>query len=725
MRWQVIDWKASAKNAANQGIRTEDRQMNAKKRIAAIVAAMTMALCAGIGGSAKAAGLLIADGGFGGVLEIEEHDVRVVVNNGVAVTHVTQVFRNTEKRQVEALYTFPVPKGASVANFSMWINGKEMVGEVLEKERAREIYNSYKQRRRDPGLLEQKDYKTFEMRIFPIAAEAKQKVCVTYYQELEVDNDWLTYVYPLATTTRKDIDNRTAGRFAINLELRSAVPIAEMKSPSHSGEFVVARHADTYGQASLESKGGSLARDVVLACRLSRPRTGIDVVTSREPGEDGYFLMTVTAGEDLGKLDTPMDYVFVMDISGSMGHDEKLATSKKSVEAFIEALDDGDRFEVMTFNVKPTALFSSLTPATVDNVGRAVDFLSGQAARGGTILRPAMSAAYRYSDPDRSLNVVILSDGMTEQKERQQLLQLISSRPRNCRVFCIGVGNEVNRPLLQQIARDSGGLAAFVSRGDDFNRQARAFRRKLTKPVATDLKIDFGGLQVHDVEPSLLPNLYHGSPIRVYGRYRGEGEPKVTLTGDIRGVEFRSGASLRFRSRDADNPEIERMWASHRIDNLLKRADRSGSRSQVLDEVVGLGESFSIVTEYTSFLVLENDGEYKRWKIDRRNASRIARDRRAQAARDKLLGAIRDKAAQGIGPAQPNRVAAARPTTAATRVPAQTAAPAKRVTAPAATRRPGQSWDLDLGIGTGPVGPLFLLLTGWLRLWGTRRRKRR
>src|SRR5882724_3207307 len=137
--------------------------------------------------SARAAGLLIADGGLGGVL------------------------------QVEALYTFPVPKGASVANFSMWINGKEMVGEVLEKKRAREIYQSYKQTRRDPGLLEQTDFKTFEMRVFPIAPSGDQKVQITYYQELDVDHDWATYIYPLATSTRKDLNSRATGKFAFSL----------------------------------------------------------------------------------------------------------------------------------------------------------------------------------------------------------------------------------------------------------------------------------------------------------------------------------------------------------------------------------------------------------------------------------------------------------------------------------------------------------------------------
>ena len=178
------------------------------------VALVVLVLAVAGSSTALAAGLLIAEGGFGGQLEIDEHIVDVTINNGVAVTTVTQVFRNLEDRQVEALYTFPVPKGASVANFSMWIDGKEMVGEVVEKERAREIYNSYKQVRRDPGLLEQVDYKTFEMRIFPIGPRAEQRVQISYYQELDFDSDWATYVYPLATTTREAMDSRTRGRFS-------------------------------------------------------------------------------------------------------------------------------------------------------------------------------------------------------------------------------------------------------------------------------------------------------------------------------------------------------------------------------------------------------------------------------------------------------------------------------------------------------------------------------
>lgn len=679
-----------------------------------IVMALVMVLA--IPARSNAAGLLIADGGLGGMLELKQHEVKVTINNGIAVTHVTQVFLNTEQRQVEALYTFPVPKEASVANFSMWINGKEMVGEVIEKKRAREIYNSYKRVRRDPGLLEQVDYKTFEMRIFPINAGAQQKVQITYYQELEFDHDRAVYVYPLATATHKGINSRVTGKFSFDLDVKSAIPIVTLGSPSHGEEFITVNHSETFATASLETSGGSLAADLVVSYDLSRPKTGIDLITSKRAGEDGYFLMTLTAGEELKKLDTGMDYIFVMDISGSMGNDGKLVMSKNSVEAFINELGTDDRFEVMTFNINPNTLFNELRTASEQMKEEASRFMSTQQAKGGTILVPAINTAYRYGDPDRTLNVIILSDGMTEQQERQNLINLIQSRPGNARVFCVGIGNEVNKPLLEQMAEDSGGIAAFISRGDNFKIQARAFRRKLMHPAATDLVIDFEGLRVYDIEPKVLPSLYHGAPVRIYGRYAGSGEPKVSLKANIRGKEIKDRARLLFPAEDENNPEIERMWAWKRIDQLLKDADRSGSRQSVVDEIILLGEGYSIVTEYTSFLVLENDAEYKRWKIDRRNLLRIDRDRNAQAKLREELDRMRSKTAANIGPSEsnkgnPKQVAKApqpniKQKNLTRQVPQQPAPPVEEVR----SRR-----SFDFGGGSGPVGPLFIWGAYWLR----------
>lgn len=659
---------------------------------------------------AGAAGLLIADGGFGGVLEIKEHDVKVTINNAIAVTEVTQVFHNTENRQVEALYTFPVPKNASVSNFSMWINGKEMVGEVLEKERAREIYNSYKQKRKDPGLLEQVNYKNFEMRIFPIAANADQRVQIIYYQELDVDHDEVTYVYPLATVTRGPVDTHTTGRFAFQLETKSAIAITDMESPSHGDDVVVVDHSDSYKLASLEQKAGSLAADIVIHYGLNRPLSGIDLMTSRITGEDGFFYLTITAGKELEKLDLGMDYVFLLDTSGSMANSNKLPISRQSLAAFIDELDDKDRFELMTFNVQPNTVFNQLRSADPRAKSKATAFLDTQAARGGTILAPALTMAYKYGEPDRPLNVVILSDGMTEQKERRILFDLINQRPSHARVFCIGIGNEINRPLLEQLATDSGGLAAFISGGDDFNRQAKAFRRKLMRPAVSNLSLEFEGIEVFDQAPAVLPNLYHGSPIRVYGRYKGDGNTNVTLKGRVQGRDIQKSVDLPFPRTDASNPEIERMWAQKQIDQLLKEADHSNNRQGILDDVVRLGETYSIVTEYTSFLVLENDAEYQRWKIERRNQKRLQRDRSAQARRAQTLEALRNKAMQGLGP-QPVQEAKSgdpaihpKPTPVNAHRTPQTARPT--IVSPAPGR--SQSRNFGGGFGSGPVGPLFI-----------------
>lgn len=619
--------------------------------IQAVLTAIMLFL--GGNGQSQAAGLLIADGGFGGVLEIVEHDVRVTINNGIAVTEVTQVFANTEDRQVEALYSFPVPQGASVANFSMWINGKEMTGEVVEKKRAREIYNSYKAKREDPGLLEQVDYKSFEMRIFPIGPKARQKVQIIYYQELEFDHDWATYVYPLATATRSGIDSRVQGRFSVSAEIKSVVPITTLESPSHGKDFLTISHTENFHEASLERRNGDLARDVVLAFQIERPVTGLDLLASNTKGEDGYFALTLTAGQELDKIQTGSDYVFVLDISGSMSSEGKLSTSVNSLQAFIKALGPEDRFEIITFNKRPTTLFNQLEETTADNLTRAITFLESQEARGGTSLQSVFGTVYQYRTADRDLNTVILSDGMTEQGERSVLMEMIRSRPDNVRVFCIGVGNEINRSLLTQIAEDAGGLAAFLSRGDNFERQAKAFQRKLLHPVAANLQISITGVRTYDIEPKELPNLYHGMPVRIYGRYKKGGAAQIQLQAEVNGKVVTTNAELIFPEKEDDNPEIERMWAWHRMEQLKRQHEIAGSQT-LIDEIVRLGEGYSITSEYTSFLVLENDSEYRRWKIERRNSTRIKRDRAAQQRLRDQLEELRRKSMNNIGPREQN-----------------------------------------------------------------------
>ncbi len=682
--------------------------------------------------SARGAGLLIADGGAGGVLAIEEHSVRVTIDRGLAVTEVSQVFRNTETRQVEALYVFPVPRGASVAEFSMWIDGAEMVGEVIEKERARAIYESYKRKNLDPGLLEQVDEKTFEMRIFPIAAGAEQRVRLVYYQELDVDHDRATYVYPLTTVGRPGLDATVRGSFALTLDVRSDAPIVAVVSPSHGGDLVSSDFSSPgdlahVWRASLELPEGSVDRDVVVSYDVARPRTGLDAVVSTPPEEDGYLAMTLALGDDLGPAEAGADYVFVLDVSGSMANEGKLLTSRQGLGAFLEVLSSEDRMEVIAFNGHPMPAFERLLEANEGRRAEAQTFLDEQRARGSTDLELALRLAYRYADPDRRLNVVVLSDGLTAIPTRN-LASVIAARPASARVFCIGVGNEVDRPVLARVAADTGGLAAFISSGDDLVAQAGSLRRKLLRPAASSVRLRFegSGVSVGELEPRSLPSLFHGAPIRVYGRYQGGGAVTAVLTADVQGqaIERRFELQLPEAGSGSGRPEIERMWAWHRIARLREVWRDGGAAAEpARDEIIRLGQAYSIATELTSFIVLENDAEYRRWKIERRNVLRIGRDRAAQTEVDASLANVRRRSVEGLGPAT-------RKTTRAEKTPAGVRSPSSLPVArsPLPSRSPsaptpgssGRPFFSGGGGGGGPVGPLLVVLVAWV----SRRRRR-
>jgi Ca-activated chloride channel family protein len=309
------------------------------------------------------------------------------------------------------------------------------------------------------------------------------------------------------------------------------------------------------------------------------------------------------------------------------------------------------------------------------------------------------------------LNVVILSDGLTEADERAQLIDLIAHRPTGSRVFCIGVGNDVDRGLLNKMATDAGGLCAFLSSEDNLDRQAQAFRRKLMHPVAGDIKLDFQGAKVYDLEPQQIPNLYFGMPVRVYGRYRNSGPAKLMLTATIEGQKLSRPVDLDFPAKDVANPEIERMWAMKKVDQLLAAGDAGSSPNSVSGEIVRLGEAYSIATQYTSFIVLENDAEYQRWQIDRKNVLRLKRDRAAQETVAHELASLRDKAAADLGPAPEKAPEPAAPVLSAPMpTPSVTPtgpSPAPRQNQPAP--RSHNSTDIETGGGSnggGAFGPL-------------------
>jgi Ca-activated chloride channel family protein len=576
-------------------------------------------------------GTLVPAGG-GAPLDIESQEVQVRIDNGIAVTTITQIFRNNRSNPLEAVYSFPVPIDASVSNFSMWINGKEVIGEVLEKQEARRIYESITRQRRDPGLLEQVSFKLFQVRVFPVPANGTQKIQIAYYQPVSYDTGYGTYVYPLEAKTKEH--SRVTGTFKLDVDLSSDIPLTNVTSPSHKNSLAVAETSKGHWRASIETRRATIDRDFVLAYEHERERTGLTLVPFRKEGEDGTFMLLLTAGRELERVSTCVNYTFLLDVSGSMGDEHKLDHAVRMIEGLLPGLGPEDRFNVVTFNISPGFLFKN-GPVVADEKHRreAIEFLRSQTARGGTELLPALEAVAGQQQENMANVLVLLSDGDAADGDDHSRFQRLLGSKGGLRIFSIGVGNEVNRPLLNTLALSTGGLCDFISTQDDVERKTALVRTKLVHQVAENLEVKVEGVKVYEVSPSRFPNLFRGQQVAAYGRYRGSGRAKVVVSGTIGGQKKSLELEAEFPQDDRTHPEVRRMWAWKRTDDLLQEIRSQGESPSRVREVVKLGKDYSIVTPYTSFLVLESDEQFKQFGIEQRNARLIQEDRVAQAQR--------------------------------------------------------------------------------------------
>ena len=239
----------------------------------------------------------------------------------------------------------------------------------------------------------------------------------------------------------------------------------------------------------------------------------------------------------------------------------------------------------------------------------------------------------------------------------------------------------------------------------------RRFAASSLRPAATNVKIRFEGGDVYDLEPPTLPNLFHGQPIRLYGRYRNSGPAKVNIQAEIQGSPLDQTVSVDLPKSEEANPQIDRMWASHRVSRLMDENRAAGSESH-RDEIVRLCEGYSIVSQYASFLVLENDAEYQRWQIERRNATRVQRDRAAQVALRKQLDRLRNEALEPGGTAQRRGRPGGRLRLQATRSP-RSPRRFPRTPCPLPPAAPSRGWDIQMprggGGGGGAIDPFTVL----------------
>ena len=619
-------------------------------------------------GTTNAAGLLTPTDGSLPPLAIKDHHVEVVIEDGYAITTVDQVFHNPHTQDLEAHYSFPVPEKGAVAEFTLWIDGKPVTGEVVEKQAAREIYEQEKAAGRDAGLTEKDAYRTFEVFVTPVLSNADTRVRLVYMQPAHVDTGIGRYVYPLeeggvdeAKLAFWTANETVTDSFSFDLHIRSAYPVEAVRVPAQPGAKLtqvgegewrvelasggstgpVAQQAGDSEPEAPGTVGGftqpgtpayQLDKDLVVYWRHKAGLPGsVDLVAYKpNPEGRGSFMLVVTPGEDLKPIQEGRDWVFVLDISGSM--QGKYATLSEGMQRALKKLRPEDRFRIVLFNKGSRELTSGFVNATPDQVRRYADAVSKVTPNSGTNMYSGLKRGLDLLDADRTTGLILVTDGVANVGEVRQKKFLELVERKDIRLFTLVMGNSANRPLLEAITRESGGFAISVSNSDDIVGQLLTATGKLTHEALHGVEVRIKGVKTGDLAPRRIGSLYRGQQLVLLGHYWGDGEASVTLSGQVSGQEKQYQTRFAFPATATENPEIERLWAFASIDDLNQQMDDFGEKPDIKQAVVDLGKEYGLVTDYTSMLVV-SDETFARHGIARDNRARVTTEHAAQAHR--------------------------------------------------------------------------------------------
>ncbi|HXI65967.1 MAG TPA: VIT domain-containing protein [Gemmatimonadales bacterium] len=527
--------------------------------------------------------------------------VQVTVTGRVARVSVEEWFRNDGALLDEASYLYPLPGEATFSDFSLWQGDRELKGEPMDAGQARAIYEEIVRRKRDPALIELAGHGLVRARVFPIAAGETRKITLRYTQLLDRVGDAWRFRYVTGTGP-----GATAAR-GFRIAVDSASRFGDPYSPTH--RLTSRRDADRLEVTLADSAARG---DFELFLPLARGLVGLSLITSQPVGEDGFFMLLLAPGGSGGTGATPSvsrDLVAVLDVSGSMSG-EKLDQARAALVQLLGGLRSGDRFRVISFGSGVRRFATGWTPAVPDSVRAAQDWVRRLDTDGGTNIAGALTEAFTEPPRDGALGVVVfLTDGMPTvgETDPEHIAEQAERGRGPFRVFAFGIGYDVNTYLLDRLTERARGVTEYIQPGGDIEQAVGALAAKIASPVLTDLAIRGDGVELYDLQPQGLPDLFAGDELVVFGRERGagSGERSVTVTGRRNGHEERFTTTARFGDELPGADYVQQLWAARKAGALSREIRLHGANPEIVSELKRLALRYGILTEYTSYLVQE------------------------------------------------------------------------------------------------------------------------
>lgn len=680
---------------------------------------------------------------------LEETRVEAEIAGVLARVRVSQVFRNPYSNRLEASYVFPMPENCAVDAYSFQIGERVVIGEVKEKEEARQVYQQARDEGRKAALLEQERANIFTQSIANIPANSVVVVNIEYVHPLEIDENRYVFRFPMTVAPRyipgtptnrpnvgrgwaSDTDQvpdasritpkqmpvgqRNGNDVFVTIKIAGGMPIQNIVPVTH--ELDIQNTSDTEAIVILKNQATIADKDLIIEYQLAGENSTLASLVHRESEEkDGYVMLALQPKWSVEPTEiTPRQVNLVLDTSGSM-QGAAISQLRQFAEHVLDHLNPQDEFQLIAFSNQPRAFQQDPVPATSVNIEAGKDFIRRLKAGGGTQLLPALQLALGdgcdESTPPRYL--FLMSDALVG-NDHSILRYIQDQKFQDARVFPVAFGAAPNDYLVNRAAELGRGFSLQVTNQDNAPALASRFNELTSLPYMTDLQIDWGGLLVQDQVPARLPDLYAGKPLIVLGRYDQPGSETITLKGNVLGQAVQMELELELPAQETSHDAIPSVWARQRIRQIWNH-NVGNETPQSRSEITELGLRHQLVTQYTSFVAVEKElSEVPEGKL----ISEVVPNMTPEGMSEKSDRGSRSKSATTATPSQPSSKtqatanqpdagnAVSHPGASHATPPAASPAPTTSSSRPTSNFRGGSGGGSR---GGGPIGPFTAIFS--------------
>lgn len=558
-------------------------------------------------------------------VDLQSTLIEAQIDGVIADVKVRQIYVNQSRQTLEAIYVFPGSTRAAVYGLDIRVGDKEIHAKVKEREQARKEYETAKQEGKTAGLLEQHRPNVFQMNIANILPGDKIEVLLHYTEALEYDNGLYEFVYPGVVGPRYSTENEqwieqsvnqlihSNPDFDVKVTIHSGIPVQQVKCSSHRIQVEHLNNSKhiTVGLANPEDE--KTCRDFILHYGLQDSFVQSGLLCYPHNSKEQFFLFMAQPPRksDIGEI-LPREFIFIVDVSGSM-YGFPLDISKRILKELLSALRPTDIFNVMLFEFSRTMLSDKSLPATSENISKALDLICEQTGRGGTELYPALQSAFNFNTTSGvARTFLVITDGFVSIESKA--FQLVAEQRNKANVFALGIGQNVNRHLIDGLAYAGAGEAYVITNETDAKNIGSKLIDGISTPVWSHIQINWGDFDVYDVEPATIPDMFAARPLILYGKYRGKPSGNITLKGQTASGDYEQTLSAE-DSEMVDSEALRYLWARNRIKYLSDYASYFEDNIQFIyrsqtprhqREITELGLRYNLLTKYTSFLAVDD-----------------------------------------------------------------------------------------------------------------------